>query len=68
MKIDLDALERGFRQQPNARATRAESLALVARIRELEAIGHWALPMIAQLSENDGDHLREILERGVVLP
>jgi hypothetical protein len=61
-KVDLDELERRIRTDHNARLTRAQSLALIARIRELEeALNRYGDCEYDEATTN-------ILDRGVVLP
>lgn len=77
-RIDLDDLERRITADHNARLSRAQSLALIARIRELEVAlletGD-AFGMLADYYEKGvplhrgrRERIRELIERGAVLP
>ena len=77
-KIDLDELDRRIAADHNARLSRAQSLALIARIRELEVglleTGD-AFGMLADYYEKGvplhrgrRERIRALLDRGAVLP
>lgn len=68
-KIDLDELERGLRENRNARPTREEALALIARVRELEAACRCAAVALRmhQGSSPTAKETDSIVERGMVL-
>lgn len=72
-KIDLDELERKARKQDPRNRSRRETLALIARIRELEAALDSALDEWNRRDELDRDDFerskfRALLEKGAVLP
>lgn len=69
-KIDLDALERRIASDHNARLSRAQSLALIARIRELEAaLGEMCTRAHrGAMWDSEIKRFRALVARGTVLP
>ena len=66
MKIDLDELERKIKSDHNARLTRGQTIALIARIRELEEdIREWI--DVFEECPDDFKETKALLEKGAVI-